>query len=114
GTKYYLNNMTAQMETKRSTSPWLNWSYYKKAFDNAKDAHILIVNHALLSADLYLDHERLPHYDKAIIDEAHNFEENVSKQFSLSINFQYIRFKLKEIGTTKENGKLAQFLRETG
>jgi len=45
------------------------------AYKNAQHAHILVVNHALLLADVATGYRVLPEYDFLIIDEAHHLED---------------------------------------
>ncbi|MEO6399062.1 MAG: helicase C-terminal domain-containing protein [Tepidiformaceae bacterium] len=52
-----------------------------RARKSAESAHILIVNHALLLADLASGGSAIPQYDHLIIDEAHNLEEAATSQF---------------------------------
>ncbi|QRG69948.1 ATP-dependent DNA helicase DinG [Brevibacillus choshinensis] len=68
--------------------PWFSRCYYFQAKDRAKDADVLIVNHALLMSDLQAENRILPPYQVAIIDEAHHLEDaatqHMGKQFSTS------------------------------
>jgi DNA polymerase-3 subunit epsilon/ATP-dependent DNA helicase DinG len=47
----------------------------------AETAHLVIVNHALLLADIASGGSALPAYDHLIVDEAHNLEDAATKQF---------------------------------
>lgn len=47
----------------------------------AESAHLLIVNHALLLADIASGGSALPAYDHLIVDEAHNLEDTATRQF---------------------------------
>ncbi len=51
---------------------------FDRARRRAGGAHILVVNHALLLADLAMGGGVLPDYDHLIIDEAHNLEEEAT------------------------------------
>lgn len=66
--------------------PWFSRCYYFQAKDRAKDADVLIVNHALLISDLQAENRILPPYEVAIIDEAHHLEDaatqHMGKQFT--------------------------------
>jgi DNA polymerase-3 subunit epsilon/ATP-dependent DNA helicase DinG len=48
----------------------------------AQNAHILIVNHALLLADVATGNKVLPEYDYLIVDEAHHMEEATTNALS--------------------------------
>src|SRR5699024_4265987 len=95
GTVDYVKNMSAVKE--KSNSPWAQYSYYKNAFKKAENAHIVIVNHSLLSADLHLQNNLIPPYDKIIIDEAHNFTDVAEEQFSLTIDYDYVLHVIKKL-----------------
>ena len=55
--------------------------FLQRARKAAESAHILIVNHALLLADLASGGSALPPFDHLVIDEAHNLEETATQQF---------------------------------
>ena len=59
--------------------------FYRHAREMAAAAHLLVVNHALLLADLQVDGTLLPEYDHLIIDEAHNLEEEATRQFGFRL-----------------------------
>jgi DNA polymerase-3 subunit epsilon/ATP-dependent DNA helicase DinG len=60
--------------------------FFFKARRMAEAAHIVVVNHALLIADLAAQTHVLPPYDHLIIDEAHNLEDVATDQLSFSID----------------------------
>lgn len=60
--------------------------FFFKARRHAETAHIVVVNHALLLADLAAQSQVLPPYDHLIIDEAHNLEDVATDQLSFSID----------------------------
>ncbi|MBU0641221.1 MAG: DEAD/DEAH box helicase [Planctomycetes bacterium] len=70
--------------------------FYQRARRRAEQANILVVNHALLVADLVLRREHanvLPDYELVIIDEAHTLEQVATDHFGTSIsnaNVQYL------------------------
>ncbi len=59
-----------------------------RARQAAESAHILVVNHALLLADLVAGGSALPEFDHLIIDEAHNLEDVATNQFGGSISMR--------------------------
>ncbi len=60
--------------------------FFFKARRMAEAAHIVVVNHALLIADLAAQTNVLPPYDHLIIDEAHNLEDVATDQLSFSVD----------------------------
>jgi len=57
--------------------------FFYRARARAERAHLIIVNHALLLADLALENRVLPEYRHLIIDEAHHLEEQATEQFGV-------------------------------
>jgi predicted DnaQ family exonuclease/DinG family helicase len=53
-----------------------------RARRRAEAAHILVVNHALLLSDMATGGRVLPPYDRLVIDEAHNLEEEATERFA--------------------------------
>ena len=62
--------------------------FLQRARQAADSAHILVVNHALLLADLAAGGSAIPEYDHLIIDEAHNLEDVATNQFGGSISLR--------------------------
>ncbi|MEN6478662.1 MAG: helicase C-terminal domain-containing protein, partial [Anaerolineales bacterium] len=62
--------------------------FFYRARSRAERAHIVIINHALLLADLNMESRILPDYDYVIIDEAHHLEEQATSQFGLDVGRQ--------------------------
>lgn len=60
--------------------------FFFKARKRAEAAHIVVVNHALLLADLVAQANVLPPYDHLIIDEAHNLEDVATDQLSFAVD----------------------------
>lgn len=59
--------------------------FLRLARQRAESAHILVVNHALLLADLAVGGTVLQGYQRLIIDEAHHLEEEASRQLGFEI-----------------------------
>ncbi|MBI2936302.1 MAG: DEAD/DEAH box helicase family protein, partial [Chloroflexi bacterium] len=59
--------------------------FLRAARERAEAAHLVIVNHALLLSDLARGNTLLPSYDYLVIDEAHNLEEEATRQFGFSV-----------------------------
>jgi DNA polymerase-3 subunit epsilon/ATP-dependent DNA helicase DinG len=66
--------------------PHFRECYFFQARRQAEAAHIVVVNHALLIADLAAQSHVLPPYNHLIIDEAHNLEEVATDQLSFSVD----------------------------
>ncbi|UCD97421.1 MAG: DEAD/DEAH box helicase family protein [Chloroflexota bacterium] len=66
----------------------------------AHSAHIVIVNHALLLADVATGNRVLPEYDYLIVDEAHHLEEASTNALSYQVtHFEVVRM-LRELGSS--------------
>ena len=59
--------------------------FLRSARERASSAHLVIVNHALLMADLATDGSILPEHDLLIVDEAHHLEESATRQLGFEI-----------------------------
>ena len=59
--------------------------FLKSSRERAEQAHIIVVNHALLLADLMHGGSLIPEYQHLIIDEAHNLEDEATNQFGFHI-----------------------------
>lgn len=79
--------------------------YLHEARERAENADIIIVNHALLCADLASDGALLPEYQYLIIDEAHHFEEVATKAFSTEIKQENIALPIKVLENSLNNLK---------
>lgn len=55
--------------------------FLQRARKGAEAAHIVVVNHALLLADLASGGSALPSFDHLVVDEAHNLEDVATRQF---------------------------------
>ena len=84
--------------------------FFQRARQAAEAAHVLIVNHALLLADVAVANRALPEYDYLIIDEAHHLEDAATDQLSFSISRTQLKRSLQELGRldrAKSDGVLA-------
>ena len=57
-----------------------------RARNRARDAHIVIINHALLLSDIAAHDPYLAQVNQVVIDEAHHLEEEASRRFGWDIN----------------------------
>lgn len=71
--------------------------FYQRARRRARNAQILVVNHALLLSDLVLRREGsalLPDYQLVVIDEAHSFENVAADHFGRRVSEGQVRYLL--------------------
>ncbi len=85
---------------------------FYKARQAAISAHVLIVNHALLLADIASGSHVLPVYDHLIVDEAHHLESATTNALSFRLTEFDLGRMLKEVGGTT-SGVLGRLLGET-
>jgi ATP-dependent DNA helicase DinG len=74
---------------------------FYRARQAAQSAHILIVNHALLLADVATGNRVLPEYDYLIVDEAHHLEEATTNALSFRVTQYEVERLLRELGGPK-------------
>ena len=60
--------------------------FLRAARERAGSSHLVIVNHALLMADLATDNSILPEHDLLIVDEAHHLEESATRQLGFEMS----------------------------
>jgi DNA polymerase-3 subunit epsilon/ATP-dependent DNA helicase DinG len=81
----------------------------------AETAHIVIVNHALLLADIAAGGSALPPFDHLIVDEAHNLEDTATRQFGGSASRRSVSEALEGIhrprGRDHREGGVATLLK---
>ena len=65
--------------------------YLMKARNNARDAHLVLVNHSLLFSDLAADNAVLAEYKNVIFDEAHNIEKTATEYLGVEITLWQFR-----------------------
>ncbi|MBN2003395.1 MAG: DEAD/DEAH box helicase [Anaerolineae bacterium] len=71
--------------------------FFYRARAKAEGAHILIVNHALLLADIVTENRVLPEYDLLIIDEAHHLERATTDALRYTISGVMLNRTLDEL-----------------
>ena len=59
--------------------------FLRAARQRAEQAHIIVVNHALLMTDLAFGGGLIPEYSHVIVDEAHHLEEAATNQFGFEL-----------------------------
>jgi DNA polymerase-3 subunit epsilon/ATP-dependent DNA helicase DinG len=60
--------------------------FFYRARKQAEAAHLVVVNHALMVADLMVENDVIPKYDHLVIDEAHNLEDVATDQLSFAVD----------------------------
>lgn len=69
---------------------YFNQCWFFHARRKAEAAHVVVVNHALLLADMVTESPVLPAYDHVVIDEAHNLEDVATDQFGWRVSYDDI------------------------
>lgn len=82
-----------------------------RARQQAHSAHLIIVNHALLLADVATGNRILPEYDTLIVDEAHHLESATTNALSFYTSQNILRRSLKALGDERKGvlGWIADF-----
>jgi DNA polymerase-3 subunit epsilon/ATP-dependent DNA helicase DinG len=73
---------------------------FYRARQAAHSAHIVIVNHALLLADVATGNRVLPEYDYLIVDEAHHLEDASTNALSYRVTHFEVQRMLRELGSS--------------
>lgn len=69
---------------------------------NAHSAHLIVVNHALLLADVSTGNRILPEYDTLVVDEAHHLESATTNALSFYSSQGMIRRSLNALGDERK------------
>ncbi|MEQ8673338.1 MAG: helicase C-terminal domain-containing protein [Aggregatilineales bacterium] len=72
---------------------------FYKARKTAAEAHLVIVNHALLVADAKTENQVIPEYRYLIVDEAHQLEDAITHSLTVYIDEATLQRRLSSIGT---------------
>jgi DNA polymerase-3 subunit epsilon/ATP-dependent DNA helicase DinG len=75
--------------------------FFFRAKQAAEAAHVLIVNHALLLADVAVENRALPEYQYLIVDEAHHLEDATTQQLSFTTSRAGLKRLMEDIGRSK-------------
>jgi len=84
--------------------------YFYRARRAAEAAHLIIVNHALLLADVAVENRALPDYNYVIVDEAHHLESATTSGLSFETDRTSVRRLLSEIGRVTSGGRVTGLL----
>jgi DNA polymerase-3 subunit epsilon/ATP-dependent DNA helicase DinG len=89
--------------------------FYARARRDAESAHVIIVNHALLLADVGVDNKIIPEYKYLIVDEAHHLEDSVTNQLSFTLDQKTTTQLLRELSQPLRGADhRVGFIREVG
>ncbi|WP_347549879.1 ATP-dependent DNA helicase DinG [Pseudalkalibacillus hwajinpoensis] len=82
-------------------SPWFSRDFYHRRKRFSMNADLIISNHALLFSDLINEHQLLPAYQQAVIDEAHHLEDIATEFFGVKTDYfaiiqGFVRMGLKD------------------
>jgi len=86
--------------------------FFQRARERAARAHLIVVNHALLLADMVTENRVLPEYHHLIVDEAHHLEARATEQLGFEITSSRAEIALNEIspGGERPTGFLGEVL----
>ncbi len=84
--------------------------FFYNAHQAAASAHLVIVNHALLLADVAVQNRALPEYRYLIVDEAHNLEAATTNGLSFATDRQTIQRTLERVGHAHSAGGFSALL----
>jgi ATP-dependent DNA helicase DinG len=85
---------------------------FSKARRAAEAAHVIVVNHALLLADVQIGSRVLPDYRYLIVDEAHHLEDATTNGLSFQISQSLLERRLDDLGDMRR-GMLGDVIRST-
>ncbi len=85
--------------------------FFHRARRAAESAHIVVVNHALLLADVATQNRVLPEYRYLIIDEAHHLEDSVTGQLSFQVSRAALERLFSELDEPTGSRRHSGFLR---
>lgn len=80
--------------------------YFWRARERAESAHLIVINHALLLADMALENRVLPEFQFLVIDEAHHLEARATDALAFSATRNSLDALLRQIASDR-SGLLA-------
>lgn len=87
--------------------------FIMKVRNAARQAEIVVVNHALLCSDLVAENSLIGPYDFLVVDEAHNLEKTAIDHLGVSVNFWMIREALEDLFNQDKNLGLLKQIENT-
>lgn len=100
GREYWQQVQSDSSSCLQHRCPWYKHCFYYRAKKKAQEADVVVTNHALLLADLQVDHQILPAYNYLVIDEAHHLEYMATEQYGQSVKYTSIHFLLQRMMIT--------------
>ena len=82
--------------------------FLRASRERAEGANLVVVNHALLLADLAMGRSILPHYKHLIVDEAHHLEEEATRQLGFQVSQGRLNDLLDILGKMITEARLLQ------
>ena len=82
---------------------------FYKAREASQSAHLIVINHALLLADIATGSRVLPEYSYLVVDEGHHLEDATTSALSFKINQMDLERLLRELGGSG-SGVLGRYL----
>jgi len=105
------SNVCSQTETCiNSQCPWYHRCYYLTNRRACENSMLIITNHALLLQNLKLDNQLLPAFDYVIVDEAHNLEDEATRQFTDTVDLDYLRRDAQKL--LRNNSALSRIIKK--
>ncbi|TSB46945.1 ATP-dependent DNA helicase DinG [Alkalicoccobacillus porphyridii] len=98
-------------------SPWFSRCFYHRARKRARQAHIIITNHALLLTDIVHNQQLIPSYTHVVLDEAHHLEDTASERLGIRTDYLSFAFLLGRLADTSEDGilyKMSKLAKKAG
>ena len=84
--------------------------FFYRARQEAEAAHVIIINHALLLADIAAENRVLPPYSYLVIDEAHHLEDATTNALSLTVDHASFAGRLRDLAPTSSETKAVGLL----
>ncbi len=111
--RYIWSRLSAENEAcspERCAAHAAGQCWFYRARQAAEAAHLVIVNHALLLADVAVDNRVLPEYQYLIVDEAHHLEDATTRQLSFAVTRASLARMLSDIGRTGSGNRIGGLL----
>lgn len=86
--------------------------FFYQARRLAESAHVVIVNHALLLADVAVENRALPEYDYLIVDEAHHLEAAATESLTWRLERDDLQRQISDLGRAGQSRKSSGVLYE--
>ncbi|MCS6773998.1 MAG: exonuclease domain-containing protein [Thermoflexales bacterium] len=86
--------------------------FFYQARRLAESAHVVIINHALLLADISVENRALPEHDYLVIDEAHHLEAAATDSLTWRFDREELQRQINDLGRDSQSRKHAGLLYE--